>query len=388
MQSAELMLSLIERKARQDENFQFNRLYRTFYNPDVYSHVWKSSEGSISDPLGAYQWEEWYQLIQSERWHPQGKVEGQTLLPEMTVIQILQVCHQALFPVHENQFVVDHGTSMTMKHHDFRELGSALRNAANSWLIPFSIPVDLMNSWEHCRTLLKVRCQDGRWLELVRRCHNQKWLHPHPDYKRYGVQPLSFTLHKAIDTLVQRTLLGMEMFYIRIHSQAHICVDAPFSEVKKYQQQLQSAFDQRHLPIVVKAPERKGKRVIGPYQIDWQRNDQEWTVCIAEEECWNWIKSFTKRGKACHVSNRIHLSIPQIIELYNRDLQLFDTHTEAKKYFPKQRDQFCHIHFISLCKTIAAKEKSSVKKVLNRYGAKEKRILRTRDGDRFAVYHP
>ncbi|TCP70252.1 hypothetical protein [Baia soyae] len=386
MQSAELVLSLIKQKARQDENFQFNRLYRILYNPDVYSYGWKSSGESVPNPLGAYQWDDWYHLIQSECWHPHRNMEGQTLFPEMTVMKILQVCHQALFPVHENQFVMDQGTSM--KHHDFRELGRTLRNATNKWLISFSIPFDLMDSWEHCRTLLKVRCQDGRWLELVRRCHSQKWLHPHSEYERYGVQPFSFTLHKAIDTLVQRMLLGMDTFYIRIHSQVHIFVDAPFSEVKRYQQRLQSVCDQHKLPIVVNDPERKGKRVIGPYQIAWQRNHQKWKVYIAEEECWHWIKSFTKSGRACHVSNRIHLSIPQIIELYCRDLQLFDTHTEAKKYFPKQRDRFCDIHFVSLCKTIAAKEKSSVKKTLNRYGTKEKRVLRARDGERFAQYDP
>ncbi|SDY36744.1 hypothetical protein [Thermoactinomyces sp. DSM 45892] len=386
MQSAELMLSLIKQKARQDEHFQFNRLYRILYNPDVYSYVWKSAGESILNPLGVYQWDDWYHLIQSERWHPRKKVKEQTLFPEMTVMHILQACHQALFPVYENQFVMDQGASM--KHHDFRELGSALRNATNSWLISFSIPIELLDSWEHCRTLLKERCQDGRWLELVRRFYSQKWLHPHLECERYGVQPLTFTLHKAIDTLVQCTLPRMKVMYIRIHSQVHICVDAPFSEVKRYQQQLQSAFDQRQLPILVHDPGHRGKRVIGPYQLNWQRNHQKWKVCIAEVECWNWIKSFTKSGKACHVSNRIHLSIPQIIDLYRRDLQLFDIHTEAKKYFPKQRDQFCDIHFVSLCKTIAAKEKSSVKKILNRYGAGKKRVLRTRDGDRFAEYDP
>ncbi|SFX30955.1 hypothetical protein SAMN04487866_10460 [Thermoactinomyces sp. DSM 45891] len=386
MQSAELMLSLIKQKARQDENFQFNRLYRILYNPDVYSYVGNSAVESITNPLGAYQWESWYDLIQSERWHPRRKVGGQTLFPEMTVMYILQVCHQALFPVHENQFVMDQGVSM--KHHDFRELGNTLRRVANSWLVSFSIPSELLDTWEHCRTLLKTRCQDGRWLELVRRFHRQKWLHPHPEYERYGVQPLSTTLHKAIDTLVQRALLGMKVVYIRIHSQVHICVDAPFSEVKRYQQRLQSAFDQRHLPILVHNPEHKGRKVIGPYQMNWLKNHQKWKVCIAEEECWNWIKSFTKSGRACHVSNRIHLSIPQIIELYRRELQLFDIYTEAKKYFPKQRDEFCDIHFISLCKTIAAKEKSSVKKTLNRYGSKEKRVLRARDGDRFVQYDP
>lgn len=399
MQSAELMLSLIKRKAKQDENFLFNRLYRVLYNPEFYLYVWRKVGKSIENPIGDYQWEDWMKLIQTERWYPiVMEDQVQKVLPEITISLLIQTCHQAIFATNEQSFITDKVSSM--KDGIFHDLGTMLRHATNRWLITFSIPFHLYDSWEICRTLLSIRCQDGRWLELVRRCYARKWLHPNQENELYGIQPLSFTLHKAIDTLVRRAFVneGMTYSYIRIDSQVHICIDASLSEVKKIQHQLQTVFLQYGLPILVHYLGRKGKRVIGPYHIQWQKSHQNWTISLAEQELWNWLKPFMKNGEASHVPHRIYLSVPQIIYSYSRDLQLFDYRTEAKKYFLKQRERFCDLHFLSLCKTIAAKEKSTVKKVIEKYGVRipyvrkpawkqqTKLILQANDGERLVVY--
>lgn len=399
MQSAELMLSLIERKAKQDENFLFNRLYRVLYNPDFYSYVWRKLGEPNQNPIGEYHWEDWMNLIQTERWYPiEKRDQEKKVLPEITMALLIQTCHQAIFASDENSFIADELSSMRTS--SFHELGSRLRHATNRWLITFTIPIDLFDSWENCRKLLSIRCEDGRWLEIVRRYYVQKWFHPNRGNQRYGLQPLSFTLYKAIDTIVRRTFYGVEITYsyIRIHSQVHICIDAPLLKVKKIQHQLQTVFDEYGLPIAVYYLGRKGKRVVGPYQIQWQKSHQRWRVSLAEQELWDWLKPFMKNGEVCHVPHRIHLSVPQIIQSYSRDLKQFDYHTEAKKYFHKQRERFCDIHFLSLCKTIAAKEKSTVKKVIDKYGIRpthdrkpawkksKKLILQAKDGERFVVY--
>lgn len=397
MQSAKLMLSLIERKAKQDENFLFNRLYRILYNPDFYVYVWNKLGQTIPNSIGEYQWEDWIKLIQTERWYPIGRNDQvQEVLPEITMALLIQTCHHAIFASDDQSFITDEVSFM--KASIFHELGSKLRHATNRWLVTFSIPSHLFDSWETCRNLLSVRCQDGRWLELIRRFYARKWFHPNQGNQLYGIEPISFTLQKAIDTLVRRAFaeLGMAYTYIRIDSQVHICIDEPLSKVKKIQHQLQTIFHQYQLPIIVYYLGRKGKRVVGPYQIQWHKSHQKWTVSLAEQELGNWLKPFMKNGEACHVSHRIHLSVPQIIQSYSRDLQQFDHRTQANKYFLKQRERFCDIHFLSLCKTIAAKEKSTVKKVIEKYGMKPSRkpawkqqmklILQAKDGERFVVY--
>jgi hypothetical protein len=85
------------------------------------------------------------------------------------------------------------------------------------------------------------------------------------------------------------------------------------------------------------------------------------------------IRPFTKNGKSVHHNARIHLPLPKIIRLYNDEIQnLYDYYNLAADVSTKL-GRFRYYHYTSLIKTIARKEKSSVKKVVNKYGIDVKR---------------
>jgi len=80
------------------------------------------------------------------------------------------------------------------------------------------------------------------------------------------------------------------------------------------------------------------------------------------------IKPFTKNGKPCHFSPRVNLPVTDIINNYNAEIRgLYNYYCLATDVSDKLY-KFKHFHYTSLAKTIARKEKSTVTKVIKKYG--------------------
>lgn len=80
------------------------------------------------------------------------------------------------------------------------------------------------------------------------------------------------------------------------------------------------------------------------------------------------IKPYTKNGKPCHFSPRVNLPVPDIINNFNAEIRgLYNYYCLATDVSDKLY-KFKHFHYTSLAKTIARKEKSTVTKVIKKYG--------------------
>lgn len=80
------------------------------------------------------------------------------------------------------------------------------------------------------------------------------------------------------------------------------------------------------------------------------------------------LRPFMKNGKSVHHNARINLPVLDIISQYNAEMRgLYNYYCLATDVSTKL-GKFKYYHYFSLAKTIARKEKSSVKKVINKYG--------------------
>jgi hypothetical protein len=78
------------------------------------------------------------------------------------------------------------------------------------------------------------------------------------------------------------------------------------------------------------------------------------------------MKLFTKNKKSVHFGTRTNMTVNKIIMIYSNELlNLYDYYSLAinKRIISK----FRYYHYYSLLKTIAIKEKISVKTVMNKY---------------------
>jgi group II intron reverse transcriptase/maturase len=80
------------------------------------------------------------------------------------------------------------------------------------------------------------------------------------------------------------------------------------------------------------------------------------------------LKPFVKNGKSVHNNARINDSILDIINTYNSEIRGLYNYYSMATDVSKKMGKFKFYHYYSMVKTIARKEKTSVKKVISKYG--------------------
>ena len=85
------------------------------------------------------------------------------------------------------------------------------------------------------------------------------------------------------------------------------------------------------------------------------------------------LKPFVRNGKSVHHSARINDSILDIVNTYNSEIRGLYNYYCLATDVSKKLGKFKFYHYYSMVKTIARKEKSSVKKVIDKYGVEAPR---------------
>lgn len=80
------------------------------------------------------------------------------------------------------------------------------------------------------------------------------------------------------------------------------------------------------------------------------------------------IKKFSENGKSCAHKGRVNLPVLDIINQYNAEIRGLYNYYRLAMNVSKRLYKFKFVHYTSLAKTIARKEKSSVTKVIKKYG--------------------
>lgn len=85
------------------------------------------------------------------------------------------------------------------------------------------------------------------------------------------------------------------------------------------------------------------------------------------------IKPFTKNGRPIHYGHRVNLPLFEMITEYNAEIRGLYNYYSFATNVSKWMHRFKYFHYYSLIKTIARKEKTTAKKVIQKYGVDVKR---------------
>ncbi|WP_169713641.1 reverse transcriptase domain-containing protein [Paludifilum halophilum] len=448
MQRAEIILSLLSRKARNDENFVFRRLYRHLFNPDFYLNAYHSIihskpennmvgvNGKTIDGLKPAVVNAIIDRMKTETYHPQPvwqsgipkKNGGQNRMavPTFEDRLVQEVLRSILEAIYEPCFLdTSHGFRPDRSCQTALHAIKASCRGSN-WIIEGHLQrfFDTVNH-DKLMELLFRRIDDGRFLELIHR------------FLRAGYFQLGRVYtYSTVTGTPQGGVLSSLLANIYLH------------ELDKFMQDLSSPYTERE----IKKRNREHRRpkdggctrvgytryadhfmvgIIGSKQmartiredirtflkdslnLEWNPEKSRITnlaekrarflgyeitrsisrsqligsspgvkkrraletiqLLVPGDVIREQIRSFSKNGKPIHHKARIHRSVPDLIRQYNAEIRgLYDYYRLATDVSAKL-GKFRYFHYYSLVKTIARKEKSSVKKVLDKYGMDVKR---------------
>lgn len=398
MQKAEVILSLLSYKARNDEHFVFRRLYRYLYNPDFYRYV-GTKMGGMHFTVDGYL-ETLHHIIQklrNETYHPirSNVLRDKKHFPRYSQDQWLQaVVREILESIYEPSFLdTSHGFRPNRSVHTaLYTLKKTWKGA--QWVIQGTIP-NVFEQMDH-HLLIQIiakRVDDGRFLELIRRFLKAGCVHiPSPcseRIQRSGLGPLLVNIYlNELDQWIERVVnrynhsQEIRIQYIRYAHQWMIFVHDSKTMAQRLLDQvcifletdLHLAYDKQQNTL--KNPRKDNVQFLSheiamftkPSQTGQNTPMPSVQLLVPSDVIRKKLKPFRKRGRPVHHHARVHLPLQDLIQIYHDEIkQLYCYYCLATDVNTKLR-MFRFFHYHSLVKTIAHKEKSSAKKVMDKYG--------------------
>jgi len=476
MQKAEVILSLLSEKAKKDENYVFQRLYRNLFNYDLYLLAYNnihSREGNMTAgiderTIDGFNTELIHNIIEkmkNETYHPKpvlrkyipkknGKLRPlgipafQDKLVQEVVRLILQAIYEPMF------FISSHGFRPGKSCHTaLHQIKSTCRGT--NWVIEGDIK-GFFDNIDHdiLLNLLTKKINDGRFIELIKRFLKAGYF----EFKQVK-QSLSGTpqggiispilaniylheLDKFMDEIVNKystssqrkkskeymklygrrsrakakgdiakanenlnlmksipVLDPMDPDYIRVKYVRYaddfvVCIIGSKSLATEIREKIK-VFLAEHLKLELNLEKTlitnlgdSRVRFLG-YEIAKSNDNSIQTknsmgikkrsvngtiqLLVPGDVINNKLKPFVRNGKSVHHNARINLPVLDIINQYNAEIRgLYNYYSLATDVSTKI-GKFKFYHYYSLAKTLARKDKSTVAKVIKKYGIDVKR---------------
>ena len=191
MQTAEMVLSITEHKARENADYSFNRIYRNFFNPDFFltayaklyakeGNMTSGSDGQTIDGFGMERISKAVEALKSERYdfHPARRVyipkkNGKLRplgIPAFMDKVVQEIARSFLEAIYEPKFSTNsHGFRPNRSCH------TALKQIKREWTgVKWAIEGDIKGFFDNISHdvllgILKENISDGRFIELIRR---------------------------------------------------------------------------------------------------------------------------------------------------------------------------------------------------------------------------
>ncbi len=470
MQKAELVLTMLNEKSRENPNYKFKRLYRNLFNEDFYLRAYAKiynkegnlTEGTDGKTIDGFSIEKVQKLIEeikTEKYNPNPvrrvyipKKNGQTRplgIPSFKDKLVQEVIRQILEAIYEPNF--------NENSHGFRpnrspqtalyQIKRTCRGA--SWVIEGDIK-SFFDNIDHQKLLdiLKEKIDDGRLINLINKFLKAGYMEYSHKYETWSgtpqggiISPILANIYldkmdSFIDNIILNNTFGdtrsANKEYATLNGKRHYAkgkgdletaeeylnamrklhrldpMDENFRRVKyvRYADDfLVFVWASKKVTLDIKAQisdflsnelkislneektlitnlEDKNVRFLG-YEIYKSKDNNKLTnvngikkrtvngtiqLLVPSEVITEKIKPFTKNGKSVHHNARINLPILDMINQYNWEIRgLYNYYSLATDVSTKV-GKFKYFHYYSLAKTIARKEKSSVKKVIDKYG--------------------
>ncbi|MCS1352688.1 group II intron reverse transcriptase/maturase [Mechercharimyces sp. CAU 1602] len=372
MQRANVVLSILSQKAHSKHQFASERCYRYFYNPDFYAQAYRNLYGSHTE-LEDRVVTEWIEVMKREGYQP-STTATPTVWDEVMqeVVRMIITALTSSYESRQARIILPisrlEAVQALTKHYN----GAVWALSGDVTSILSSLPSS------YFLQLLAQRIRDGRFIEVLRRI------------LRAGILQTTKGLQVALINMVMQEWEGRlasnanHDTYVRYGAEWILFIEGQRSEALHRIEELECCMKrawQRSIPTqlcrlhhLVDQPVRflqydvTCERELGEHLSHLPYPTRHLKLRLPGDIIKEALRPFRRHGKPTHHSSRLHLSIPQMITLYNREMaELHQSYYMATNANKRLRE-FQYVHYQSLLKTMARKENRSVKQIVKKYG--------------------
>ncbi|RAL23402.1 reverse transcriptase/maturase family protein [Thermoflavimicrobium daqui] len=375
MQKAKVILSLLGQKSSKNANFIFQRVYRNLFQPSFY----QLAQQDCSRKLKMEVIEEIIDQLRYERYYPEplSLEQNKGCHTDQLVQKVLCLLIEAIY-----QPVFIEAAIGCRKEVPIEEVLYQLNQFApeSNWVIKGKIK-NLFAQISHpiLLQLLYRKIADGRFIELVHRFLQAGYLKP--DFVNKGsLGELSrllahIYLHpfdQWMNHYVQNIMIQEKVEYIRYHDEFLVWITGTKKTAIQIKQQMLQFLEQQ-LELTLDLNTSK-TAFIHDEKVEFlgyhivKSTNRKLLFLIPHEIIQSKLHPFMKNGQPIHFSAWLHFPVSEIIRRYHTEISGLYSYYCYADDVSKKLGKFRYYHFQSLLKTIANKEKCSVKKVLKKYG--------------------
>ena len=424
MQNADVILSMLNQKSIKSSAYVFDRLYRNLFNLDMYMlaynniYVTKGNkvQGTDEGPMDSFPLrvvQETIALLRQESYNPQSvrensmqtwhgtyKVPGPCSFQDQLVQEVIRMLLQAIYePIFTG---TSHGFRPGRSCHSALVQVKTTGRGAN-WAIEGEIKdFSVQMQYGKLRALLATRISDGRFLNLIDKFLKAGYIEWNPLVTSRTGTPqggdvisllANIYLHE-LDAYMEKICAQYHHndirvnytryatnFIVMIMGNRHLAeqIRQGIKDFLEQELQLELALEKMVITHLLRQRARflgyeitksAAARQASGHSLEFNEGvtHEAIQLLVPADVIREKLKPFVENGKAIHYKARIHLPLLDLIQQYNTEISsLYQYYCLATDVSTKV-GKFKHYHYTSLVKTVARKEKSSVAKVINKYG--------------------
>ena len=475
MQRAELVLTILRDKSKENPNYRFQRLYRHLFNKDFYFKAYSKiynkegnmTEGTDKETIDGFSIENIEKLIEklkNETYYPKPvrrvyipKKNGKKRplgIPNFYDKLVQEVIREILEAIYEPNFNDNsHGFRPNRSCHTaLHQIKTTCKGA--SWVIEGDIEGFFDNiNHDVIINLLNNKIDDGRFIELIKRFLMAGYMEDKKRYETWSgtpqggiISPILANIYlneldNYMEDIIQNNTLGKvrraNPEYNRLNSKrCYLNKKGNYEEAEECLKQLRNlhrldmmdesyrrvkyiryaddflifiwgsknlAEDIKHkiatflnedLKIQLSnektlitnlndrrvnflgyeiAKTRENSKITNVNGVGKRMANNTIQLLVPSKVVKEKIKPFISNGKSVHHNARINLPALDIISQYNSEIRgIYNYYCLATDVSTKI-GEFKYYHYFSLAKTLARKEKTSVKQIIDKYGIEVKR---------------
>lgn len=395
MQRAHIILSILSKKSVEDNGFIFTRLYRNLFNLSFYTYAHKKIYTNREKPFNQEIISKVIKDMKSEKYYPKSVAGSQ---PQSFVDILVQEIMKEILVAIYNPILrrIDQGP---YKHNNFHvALYGVKKNFSKvNWVVKGKIKgFQSTDSYKILIDILKTKIKDGRFLELIRRFINAGYFRFSQETDILSGSCYDVNTRETIGSILTDIYLheldkhirghqklkdenikyvGLE--YVRYGDNFIAGISGAKGMALKMKEEIENfLFEKLGLDLdleqsIIRNINYNKLRFLG-YDIVKSRKNRilyEDIILLMPGEVLNQkLKPFKRGGKGICYNSRVNLPVLELLRKYNSEIEgLYNYYCLASDVSFKL-NKFKYFHYQSLVKTIARKERCSVKSVMEKYG--------------------
>lgn len=361
MQRAFVVLSQLSQKSLKNNGFIFHRVYRNFFNEDFYEMIIKKEKNSM---ISKDNLQKMIEDLKHERLDRLMNSPAEKVIIFHLASALLKSIYEPLVmgKSRENFFYKTRAKGLQFKmdilKKDYKKY---------NWYLKMRLEFDYQEL--ECREILSLfssKIHDNRFIRLLGEFI--EWAKKNPYHQE------STELKRIIMVAQYRTvlsLLEMENQDYCIHEGECLLPLQNTKDLMIAKKDLAGSYLKKFNGVLI---ENKIELLnLSDTDLEFAnfiiKKQNKGKIILLTPKHWidQSIKPFLKKNKPVHYNKRIHLPVQKIYQEFKKDKKKLDEIFYKTENYGIRMKKFEYYHHLSLLKTIARKEKTSVKKVRQKY---------------------